>query len=195
MKRLLIFTCLVVFLAACNGTPGPMGPAGPQGLQGLPGEDGPEGPPGPPGPAGEVTVRELFFDVYCDDGLINDDAIEHKFATIHAGWLNASFSIRRGGRVNEPCHIYYFVPEIQPSGYANRYTGFGEVANNQRGYYVFGKSEWARIGDKWAVRIELSNYNHQTKMVFGAGAIYTGKRSPGWTAMDGDWIHVHIEFP
>ena len=50
---------VVLLLAGCEGSQGPVGPAGPQGAAGPQGPTGAQGPPGPPGPAGEQGAAGL----------------------------------------------------------------------------------------------------------------------------------------
>ncbi|HHU97609.1 MAG TPA: collagen-like protein [Petrimonas sp.] len=50
---IVLFTAMMLVVAACSGEEGPMGPAGPQGEQGVKGEQGPAGPQGEQGAKGD----------------------------------------------------------------------------------------------------------------------------------------------
>lgn len=92
MKRILLISLLLTWIAGCEGPEGPQGPMGPQGEQGKQGEQGPAdgpqgeqgpmGPMGPEGPQGEQGPPGHSAIVLIEKTLSSDEYVDNSYVVI-----------------------------------------------------------------------------------------------------------------
>lgn len=221
-KLVIVFLIVAMILVACNGV-GKQGPPGPPGAPGECTDEQCEVPEGiiteimvlqsgleavtdrvdviEANPGGIGFTRKVPVDIYCDNGLINPDAVKEVLGLIKGTEFVCQFKLDNALKISEECLAYYCVPvdDGQPSGYAKFFDGVGRYTGGpgNHGRTVQGVAEWERppgYGGIWGVRIELSNYDRFTDEQALGGAKYIGKRYP-WTAGGNDHWQITIPIP